>query len=563
MTRTVYQRIKRAINHSLALPMGELIASPDLGGSMSHRSSVRLSLAFALFFTAAAHAQIPGIGPVGEITRAQTGFQFTEGPAADLQGNIYFTDVQRNRIHKLDAQGNLTTFLENTQGANGLMFDPKGRLIACQGGAGRIVAIDVASKEITVVADNFNNVRFNSPNDLVVDRQGNVYFTDRGGNAVYFIATDGQVSRIITNLSLPNGILLSLDEKTLYLLYGSPNLVAYPLSAPGQLGAPQMFPLQGNGGGDGMTIDTLGNLYVTRPGSNAIQALKPNGESLGLITFQEAPANVTFGGPDMKTLYVTARTSVYTARMQAIGYRFASHITSVSAASFTGARLASESIVALFGAGLATATQAATTVPLPDSIIGASVKLTDSAGVDRRAPLFFVAPTQINFLAPAGAAAGAATITATSGNGNVFTAAIRIAGVAPGLFSANANGQGVAAAVALRIRANGSQSFEPVATFDSAQNRFVSAPIDLGPETDTVFLLLYGTGVRFRSALSAISVRIGGVEAQVDYAGAQGDFAGLDQLNVRLPRSLIGRGEVDVALTVDGQMSNTVRINIK
>ncbi len=522
-----------------------------------------LSLAILFLFSVSIRAQISGIGPVGEIVRAQMGFQFTEGPAADLQGNIYFTDVQGSRIHKLDTQGQLTTFLENTQGMNGLMFDPRGRLIACQSGAGRIVAIDIATKNIEVIASQFENNRFNSPNDLVVDRQGNIYFTDRGGNAVYFVATDGKVSRIITNLSLPNGILLSLDEKTLYLLHGAPNLVVYPLTAPGQLANPQMFPLQGNGGGDGMAIDTLGNLYVTRPQSSAIQVLKPSGESLGAITFQEAPANCKFGGPDMKTLYVTARTSVYTAKMIAIGYRFASHITSVSAASFDGARLASESITALFGGGLATTTQAATTLPLPTTIAGTSVKITDSAGADRNAPLFFVAPSQINYQLPPGTANGAATVTVTSGNANVFTGAIQIASVAPGLFSANANGQGVAAAVALRIRANGSQSFEPVAMLDSAQGRFVSAPIDLGPETDTVFLLLYGTGVRLRGALSGVNVKIGGIDAQVDFAGAQGDFAGLDQLNVRLPRSLIGRGEVDVALTVDGQVANIVRINIK
>ncbi len=355
----------------------------------------------------------------------------------------------------------------------------------------------------------------------------------------------------------------STREKTLYLLSGSPNLVAYPLTAPGQLGTPQTFPLQGNGGGDGMTIDTQGNLYVTRPGSNAIQVLKPSGESLGTIAFQEAPANCTFGGPDLKTLYVTARTSVYVARMQAIGYRFASHITPVSAASFAGARVSNESIVALFGVNLATATQAATTVPLPESIIGTSVKLTDSAGTDRRAALFFVAPGQINLLAPAGLANGAATVTVTSGSGNVFTTPVQIASVAPGLFSANANGQGVAAAVVLRIRANGTQSFEPVVTFDSARNRFVPLPIDLGPETDTVYVLLYGSGIRFRTALANVGIKIGGVDVQVEYAGAQNDFPGLDQLNVRLPRSLSGRGEADLVLTVDGQAANTVQLNIK
>jgi gluconolactonase len=532
---------------------------------MPNRSApfLLLLISAAILFPASTQAQIPGIGPIGEITRAQMGLQFTEGPAADLLGNIYFTDVQRNRIHKLDTQGNLTTFLENTQGANGLMFDPRGRLIACQGGAGRIIAIDIATKNVEVIASQFENNRFTSPNDLVVDRQGNVYFTDRGGNAVYFIATDGTVTRIITNLSLPNGILLSLDEKTLYLLYGSPNLVAYPLNAPGQLGTPQMFPLQGNGGGDGMTIDTQGNLYITRPGINAIQVLTPAGQSLGTIAFQEAPANCVFGGPDLKTLYVTARTSVYTAKMQSIGYRFASHITSVSAASFTGAKLASESIVALFGNGLATATQAATALPLPTSLAGTSIKITDSAGTDRSAPLFFVAPTQINYQLPSGTASGAATVTITAGNGNVFTGPLQIADVTPTLFSCNADGQGVAAAVALRILTNGTQIFEPAARFDSAQNKCVSVPVDLGPETDTVFLILYGTGIRFRTSLSNVSLKIGGVDVQVLFAGAIDGFAGLDQINARLPRSLIGRGEVDVVLTVDGLASNTVRINIK
>ncbi|MGH9845529.1 MAG: hypothetical protein ACREEM_43010, partial [Blastocatellia bacterium] len=133
----------------------------------------------------------------------------------------------------------------------------------------------------------------------------------------------------------------------------------------------------------------------------------------------------------------------------------------------------------------------------------------------------------------------------------------------PGLFSANASGQGLAAAVALRVKADGSQSFEPVAQFDQAQNKFVAVPIDLGPESDQVFLILFGTGLRFHSSLSAVTARIGGVDTQVIFAGAQGGFVGLDQVNVRLPRSLIGRGVVDVVLTVDGQPANTVQVSLK
>nr|MDQ3011815.1 hypothetical protein [Acidobacteriota bacterium] len=266
---------------------------------------------------------------------------------------------------------------------------------------------------------------------------------------------------------------------------------------------------------------------------------------------------------DMKTLFVTARTSVYTAGMQAIGYRFAALVASVSAAGFVGSPLAAETINAAFGNGLATTTQVAVTVPLPTSLAGTTVKVTDSTGTDRLSPLFFVAPGQINYLIAAGTPTGAATVTITSGDGSVFTEGLRIASVAPGLFAANANGQGVAAAVALRIKADGGQSYEPVARFDAASSRFVSLPIDLGVETDQVFLLLYGTGIRGRTTLSAVSVMIGGVEAVVDYAGAQGDFAGLDQINVRLPRSLAGRGEVDVVLTADGRAANVVRISIK
>ncbi len=508
-------------------------------------------------------AQINGIGPVGQVLQAQTGFQFTEGPAADLLGNIYFTDVQRNRIHKIDTAGQLTTFLENTQGMNGLMFDPRGRLIGCQSTSGRIVAIDVATKAITEIASQFEGVRFNSPNDLVVDRAGNIYFTDRNGNGVYFIATDNSVKKIISTLTLPNGILLSIDEKTLYVLHGSPTMMVYALNAPGQLGAPQTIALLGNGGGDGMTIDTQGNLYVTRPSSNAIQVLTPGGQSLGTIPFGEAPSNCVFGGADLKTLFVTARTSVYTARMISTGHRFASPIASVSAASFAGSSLAAETITAMFGNNLSAATVIANAVPLPTTLSNTSIKITDSAGTERSAPLFFVAPGQVNYLLPAGLAAGGASVVITNANVAVFTEGIRIAGVAPGLFAANANGQGIAAAVILRIKADGAQSYETVARFDSSVGRFVPLPIDLGAESDQLFLLLYGTGIRGRSSLATVGVMIGGVAAQVDYAGAQGDFVGLDQVNIRLPRTLSGRGEIDLVLTADNVTSNSVKINIK
>jgi uncharacterized protein (TIGR03437 family) len=246
-----------------------------------------------------------------------------------------------------------------------------------------------------------------------------------------------------------------------------------------------------------------------------------------------------------------------------LGLPQAGTVTSVSAASFSLMGLASEAITASFGARLATATQTAPSVLLPTTLAGATVKVKDSAGIERFAPLFFVSPTQVNYQIRPGTAAGPATVTITSGDGTVSTGLALIKAVAPGLFTANGNGQGVAAAVAVRVKADGSQQLEPVAQFDAAQNKFIARPLDLGPETEQVFLILFGTGIRQRSSLSAVIATIGGAYAQVSFAEAQPGLVGVDQVNVLVPRSLAGRGEVDVLLTVEAQMANAVRVNIR
>ncbi len=237
-------------------------------------------------------------------------------------------------------------------------------------------------------------------------------------------------------------------------------------------------------------------------------------------------------------------------------------IGTVSAASFTEFGLAGESIVAGFGSNLAGAAVPAQAFPLPTELAGASIKLRDGAGVERLTPLFFVSPTQINYLIPAGVAPGAATITVTNANNVVAMGVVRITDVGPGLFSADGNGAGVAAAVALRVKADGSQQFEPVARFDPRLGRHVAIPINPGEPSDQVFLILYGTGLRQRRALDAVRVQVDGLDVPVLYAGTQGELTGLDQVNISLPRDLSGRGEVDVVLTVDGFAANTVRISL-
>lgn len=239
-------------------------------------------------------------------------------------------------------------------------------------------------------------------------------------------------------------------------------------------------------------------------------------------------------------------------------------VASVSAASFTGPAVTANSIAVGFGRGLATATQQATSTPLPTRLAGSTVRVKDSGGTERLAQLFYASPTQINYLMPAGTRTGAATVTVTSSDNTISTGTIQVDAVAPGLFTANASGRGVAAALVLRAAGTGAQTVEQPARFEQSTSTFVPAPIDLGPEADQVFLLLFGTGIRGFSSASAVQVTVGGQTVPVPFTGPQGQFVGLDQLNVGpLPRSLTGRGEVNVALTVDGKTANTVTVAIQ
>jgi uncharacterized protein (TIGR03437 family) len=239
-------------------------------------------------------------------------------------------------------------------------------------------------------------------------------------------------------------------------------------------------------------------------------------------------------------------------------------VSSVSAASYRGETVATESIVAAFGSGFAPTMELATPGrEVPTVLAGTSVIVTDAKGIERAAPLFFVSPQQVNYQIPPGTEAGGATITVSNTNGAVSVGSANIASAAPGLFSADANGRGFAAAVMQRTRADGSQIVEPVVQFDQSLSRFVGIPIDLGPETDQVFVVLFGTGFRNRSALTAVTATIGGAPSTVTFAGAQGNFVGLDQANLLLPRSLAGRGEVEIVFNVDGQSANPVRIIVK
>jgi uncharacterized protein (TIGR03437 family) len=211
------------------------------------------------------------------------------------------------------------------------------------------------------------------------------------------------------------------------------------------------------------------------------------------------------------------------------------------------------SICSAFGTNLTTSIASWISGAQPTTLAGTSVRVRDAQNVERLAPLFYVSPTQINFLMPEGTAPGNAIVTVTSSDGSVSMGAGLVRTVAPALFTADASGSGAPAALLVRVLPDGTQRYEPP-----------GQQIDLGAASEQVFLILFGTGIRGRSAQAAVTASIGGENSEVTFAGAQPNFTGLDQVNVRLSRSLIGRGSVSVVVTVDGQATNSsVTVNLR
>ena len=230
----------------------------------------------------------------------------------------------------------------------------------------------------------------------------------------------------------------------------------------------------------------------------------------------------------------------------------------VSAASFTGPNVAPESIATIFGNELSPATQQATILPLPATLAGVSVSLTDRTGKTFPAPLFYVSPQQINLQVPAGAQAGVATVTVNGSGITRATARLQIETTAPGIFTENANGKGVPAAVAVHFAPDGSMVSTPVFICTAGPGSCEPAPIDLS--AGQTYLILFGTGIRNRGSITDVSAAVGDSSAPVIYAGAQGQFVGLDQINIRLPGELAGRGTVDLTVMVNNVAANTVQV---
>jgi len=261
------------------------------------------------------------VAPGAKVEKLAGGFMFTEGPAADAEGNIYFSDIPNNRIHKWSLDGALSTFRENSGGSNGLYFDKKGNLLACEGGGRRLVSINPQGK-VTVLAEEYQNKRFNSLNDLWIDPKGGIYFTDpsygrrdnleQDGEHVYYLSPDRKkLIRVIDDMVRPNGVIGTPDGKLLYVAdHGGNKTFVYKINNDGTLSNKKLFAAEGS---DGMTIDNEGNIYLT---TRVVAVYNKKGEKIESIKVPEGPANVCFGGQDKHTLFITARTSLYSVRMR-------------------------------------------------------------------------------------------------------------------------------------------------------------------------------------------------------------------------------------------------------
>jgi uncharacterized protein (TIGR03437 family) len=230
--------------------------------------------------------------------------------------------------------------------------------------------------------------------------------------------------------------------------------------------------------------------------------------------------------------------------------------TLVNSASYQTGALAVQQLVTAFGSGFASQTITAQAQPLPTTLGDTAIAVTDSAGTARLTPLFYVSPGQASFLLPDGMSAGAATVKVMRSGATVISGSFSVAAVSPGIYAANGNGAGVPAATA-QVGAN-------LLTVFSCQPGValscLATPLPVGTATDTLYVTLYGTGIRGAATVQAY---VAGQTVPMLYAGAQGQFAGLDQINISLPKSLAGTGTASVYLVADGKMSNVVSLNIK
>jgi gluconolactonase len=271
--------------------------------------------------------EIPGVIRGGtKIVLLRDGFMGTEGVISMPDGSMLFTEQDADRIIKVDRDDRISTYLENTNRTIGLAYDQKGRLIGTQSRDPKVGVL--APEPRTVLADSFEGQRLVRPNDLVIDRKGGIYFTDPLGNPqqqfrepppgrkplLFYIRPDGSLMKLTEEITNPNGVQLSPDEKTLYATNGQA-IMAFDVQPDGSVRNSRVF---AKSGGDGLAIDTQGRLYSAVGGVQGIRVFAADGKDLGTIPVGVAPQSVGFAGPNKKTLYIVGRGALYKTQSEMI-----------------------------------------------------------------------------------------------------------------------------------------------------------------------------------------------------------------------------------------------------
>ncbi|MHB0998039.1 MAG: SMP-30/gluconolactonase/LRE family protein [Armatimonadota bacterium] len=274
------------------------------------------------------------IVPETKIEKIAEGFNFTEGPAWSKDGCLVFSDIPAGKIRQWEQSGKVLVINEKSGNSNGLTFDQKSRLIACEHGTRRVTRKELDGS-ISVLASKYNGKRLNSPNDVVVKSDGSIYFTDPpygvrpqdrelDFQGIYKISTKGKITLLNKEMKCPNGLAFSPDEKILYVADSSErmHIKAFDVKPDGKLENGRVFAelkSSDEGAPDGMKVDVEGNVWSTGPGG--IWIFDKTGALLGKILFPEVPANCAWGDEDCKMLYVTARTSLYRIHAEVKGVR--------------------------------------------------------------------------------------------------------------------------------------------------------------------------------------------------------------------------------------------------
>jgi uncharacterized protein (TIGR03437 family) len=531
--------------------------------------------------------------------------------AADSAGNLFIADSANNRIRKISAGGTITTVagngLRGDTGNGGLalsatLFSPQGVAVD---GEGNLFIADIygirkvaPSGVITTVLGDGSNVYFFQ--GIAVDSSDNVFAADSSNNVVFKVTPDGVMTKVAGNgaqgytrdggpaaeasLNTPSSV--AVDSAVNLFITDTENYRIRKVNAAGIISTvagvryQNLPPLDFGDGGPateagllgayGLTLDGSGNLFFAEASDNRIRMVN----TAGIISTVAGNGTAGFSGDgglstnaSLNPAYgvaVDPAGNLFIAdtnnnRIREVPAVAASFATTVSAASGT-APVAPGSIVTIYGSNLAASAVGTNLLPLPTNLGGTSVTITDSTGTQASLPLFYAGPNHIDAEIPQTLSGGTAILSISTPTGSL-TSDVLLNTVAPGLFAANQDGSGVAAAQLVTNQPDGSQTVVNIFNSPCAAGTCVGVPLDVS--SGQTALVLFGTGIRNLASLSAVMVTIGSQTLPAAYAGPAPTYTGLDQVNVLLPASLAGSGTVDITVSISSSQSNVVTAAFK